>query len=422
MAEPLLHVWHTNRENRWLFPVRRKLDGPENTVHVLLIVQNNSFPTDKRVAKEALSLKKAGYEVSAISPVFGRDQLRRETWNGISVYRYRHFESSGGVPGFILEYGNALLRIFLQALGLFLRKPFKSIHVANPPDFFWPMALFFRLFRVKLIFDQHDISAEMYLVNERKGKNVIYRFLNWSEKMTVRCADGIITTNTSIKERLNALYGLRGKPHEVVYNGPAVDFIAKKDPALRQEYDGKRVLLYIGEMARIDCVEVILFAAEQVVLSHGRGDCVFVLLGDGPDRSRLEALASEKGLDDCVEFAGMVDHDIVMKYLDVAEICLVPDEPNGLNELLTLIKCLEYMKAARPFVAFDLAETRLIAGDCALFAGNIGEYIEHVLRLLDHPEEATVMGARGQTRVEEGFLWSHQVPKLLRLYDAVLSE
>src|SRR3989339_19753 len=167
--------------------------------HVLLVVQNNSFPTDKRVAKEATSLKEAGYDVSVISPAFGVDILGRETWQGIAVRRYRHFESRGGMVGFVLEYGNALIRIFFTALAIYCRRPFKSMHVANPPDFFWPMALFFRLLGVKFIFDQHDISPEMYRVNEKRGKNAIYKFLIWNEKATVKCADGIIATNTTIR-------------------------------------------------------------------------------------------------------------------------------------------------------------------------------------------------------------------------------
>jgi glycosyltransferase involved in cell wall biosynthesis len=320
----------------------------------------------------------------------------------------------------VLEYATALIQIFFISLGIFVRKPFKSIHVANPPDFFWPMALFFKLFRVKFIFDQHDISAEMYRVNERKEKNVIYKFLNWNEKMTVRCADGIITTNASIRDRLDSLYGLHGKPCEVVYNGPSADFVAKENPELRRKYAGKRVLLYIGEMAVLDCVEVILNAAEAVVKEHGRKDCIFILLGDGPDLPRLKALAKERDLTGYVHFTGRVMHDEVMEHLGLAEICLVPDEPNGLNEFLTLIKCLEYMKASRPFVAFDLKETRFIAADSALFSRDISEYVQHILHLLDNRESAMAMGLAGLARVERGFLWSHQIPQLLTLYKQVL--
>ncbi len=388
--------------------------------HVLLIVQNNSLPSDKRVAKEAFSLKEAGYEVSAISPAFGKDLVRRDEWNGIDIFRYRHFESTGGMVGFVLEYANALVQIFFISLGIFIHKPFRSIHVANPPDFFWPMALFFKLLRVKFIFDQHDISAEMYRVNEQAEKNAIYKFLNWNERMTVRCADGIITTNTSIRDRLDSLYGLRGTPCEVVYNGPAAEFKPLPNEELESKYAEKKVLLYIGEIAFMDSVEVILDVAQEVVQTQGKTDCVFVLLGDGPDRERLEQLAKKRNLSDFVEFKGMVSHDIVMKYLHVADICLVPDEKNGLNEFLTLIKCLEYMKATKPFVAFDLEETRFIAGDSALFASDFKEYVQHVLFLVDDSEESQRMGAVGQKRVEKGFLWEHQVPQLLKLYEQVL--
>ena len=144
--------------------------------HVLLVVENNSFPFDRRIAKEASSLREAGYSVSVICPAFGKDTLAYEKWQGIDVYRYRHYESKGGILGYVLEYSNAFIRILLKAIRVFSARPFKSIHVSNPPDFFWPMALFFKLYGVKFIYDQHDIAPEMYRVNEQKEKNAIYRF------------------------------------------------------------------------------------------------------------------------------------------------------------------------------------------------------------------------------------------------------
>lgn len=388
--------------------------------HVLLVVQNNSFPSDKRVVKEAFSLMNAGYSVSVISPVFGDDILHKEEWNGICVRRYRHYESPGGISGFILEYSNALLRIFFISLFLWFHKPFISIHVANPPDFFWPMAIFYKLLKVKFIYDQHDISAEMYRINENAGKNIIYKFLNWNEHITVRCADGIITTNTSIRDRLDVLYGLGNKPCNVVYNGPAAEFVPKVNAHLHKQFFNNRVILYIGEMASVDCVEVIINAAEEIVVNRGHTECKFILLGDGPDRVRLEKITKHKNLSNYIEFTGMVSHDIVMNYLSVAEICLVPDKPNGLNEYLTLIKCLEYMKSAKAFVAFDLKETRFIAGEGALFASNFSEYIQHILFLLDNKNLARQIGEKGQRRVEDSFLWEHQEPQLLQIYYLLL--
>lgn len=388
--------------------------------HVLLIVQNNSFPSDKRVLKEARSLREAGYDVSVISPAIGRDTARSETIDGIRVWRYRHWESRGGLGGFALEYGNALLRIWGLALALFVRAPFHVMHVANPPDFFWPMGWFFKLLQVKFVFDQHDISAEMYRVNEGKDRNAIYRFLQWNERRTVRCADGIVATNASIRERLATLHGLGRRPCAVVYNGPSAEFRAVRDAGLAARYAGRRVLLYIGEMAPLDCVEVIVEVARDVVQTHAHEDCVFVLLGDGRDRPRLEAMVADLGLSAHVEFKGMVSHDEVMKHLDVAEICLVPDRANGLNEYLTLVKTLEYMKAGKPFVAFDLKETRFVGAEAACYVRDHADYVTAILELLRDPARGQAMGRAGMARVNAEFPWAKQAERLRSLYGALL--
>lgn len=65
--------------------------------HVLLVVQNNSFPMDKRVAKEARSFKAAGYEVTVVGPASELDPEFYAEVEGMQVWRYRNYESQGGV-------------------------------------------------------------------------------------------------------------------------------------------------------------------------------------------------------------------------------------------------------------------------------------------------------------------------------------
>ncbi len=107
-----------------------------------------------------------------------------------------------------------------------------------------------------------------------------------------------------------------------------------------------------------DNIEIIIEAAKRIIIDHKKSECIFILLGDGDVKEKLEIEANKLGVKKNVEFKGLVDYKTVKEYLYIADICIAPDMPNGLNEHLTLIKILEYMKAKKAFVSFDLPETR----------------------------------------------------------------
>jgi glycosyltransferase involved in cell wall biosynthesis len=387
--------------------------------HVLFIVQNNSFPSDKRVFKEALSLKEAGYEVSVISPVSEWDPERQVEFRGMWVFRYRNYESQGGVCAFFLEYANAVTRIFFLSLKTYFKKPFAAIHVANPPDFFWPMALFFKLFGVKFIYDQHDIAPEMFRANQGRT-GLLYRLLLLNERLTVACSSAVVTVNQSLKQRMVSRYNAGRKPLAVVYNCPSADFNAQPDRALMDEYKGRPVVLFVGLMAKLDGVETLIRAAREIVSRSRSGECVFIFLGDGPEKMNLERMAKDAGLQDRVFFTGRVDYEKVKNYLSLADVCVAPDEKNEFTDHFTLVKVLEYMKAGKPFVGFRLTETCAIAGEAGCYADSFEEFVEKIEELLNNPELARRLGEKGREAIEKQFLWEHQEKALLDLYNSVL--
>jgi len=384
---------------------------------ILLVVQNNSFPTDKRVLKEARSLKNAGYIVSIISPASEFDPEYESTFEEMNIFRYRNFESQGGIGAFFLEYANAVIKIFFLSLKVYFKKRFRIIHVANPPDFFWPMALFYKPFGVKVIFDQHDIAPEMLRANQGRA-GILYRLLLFNEHLTVLCASAIITVNQSLKQRLLKRYTLSKKIFEVVYNGPNANFKSICDSSLSAQHKGKKIILFVGLMAPLDGVETLIHVAENIV--RHRSDCVFILLGDGPERPRLEQMVKNKKLEKQIVFKGRVSYETVKKYLALASVCVAPDEKNEFTDHFTLVKVLEYMKAGKPFVGFRLHETCLIAGDAGCYANSLHEFIEQVEYLLDNPDSAEKYGSIGQQIIEKEYLWEHQEERLLNVYQKLL--
>ena len=173
-------------------------------------------------------------------------------------------------------------------------------------------------------------------------------------------------------------------------------------------------------MTITDNIEIVIEVAKKIIKEEKRDDCLFVLLGDGDVRRNMEELSKQYAISENVLFVGMVDYENVMQYLYVADVCIAPDLPNGLNEYLTLIKILEYMKSKKAFVAFDLAETKYMAEDSGLYANDIIDYKNKILHLIDHPNEAKKLGEKGYSIIMNKYLWNQSEKNILQLYTKLL--
>ncbi len=387
--------------------------------NVLFIVQNASFPFDKRVSKEALSLKNNNYKVFVICPTSIYDPELRNNINSINVYRYKNYLSDGSFIGFFFEYLLSLIKIFSISLYLIIKEEIKVIHVANPPDFFWPLAILTRLIGVKFIYDQHDLAPEMFQI--RFKNNLVHKILNLNEKLTVLFSNYIITVNQTFKERLIIKYNIPPEKCVVVYNGPYENFEPVKSDELINKYKDKKIILYVGLMTITDNIEIIIEAAKMILREEERTDCHFILIGEGDVRASMEQLSSQYRIINNITFTGMLKYQDVMKYLYIANVCIAPDQLNGLNENLTLIKVLEYMKAKKSFVAFNLDETKRMAQDSGLYADDLEDYKNKILYLIDNPEEANKMGQKGNEIITNNYLWGHSEKRILKLYEKLFN-
>ena len=385
--------------------------------NVLLIVQNNSFPFDKRVYREATSLKENGYNVFVICPRSNHDIETKLLHEGIYIRRYKDHLAKGGVISYFLEYASSVVKIFFLTLLSIFKNKIKIIHVANPPDFFWPIALVSKIFGIKFIYDQHDLAPEMAMV--KFHSRFLKKILMLNEKLTVKFSDAIIVVNNNFKERLINEWGVDKNKITVVYNGPHESFHVIKNDGISKKYKNKRVILYIGLMTVNDNIEVIINTANYLINNKGKKDLHFVLIGDGDVRQKMEELADSYNITDNIEFTGIVDHEMVRKYLNVAEVCIAPDLPNGLNEYLTLVKVLEYMKTSKAFVAFKLKETMDFADGAGLYADNEADFADKIVYLLENPKVAAEMGKLGNKIINDNYLWSHSEEKLLNLYKSL---
>jgi len=387
---------------------------------ILMLIENASVPFDNRVWAEAITLNDQGFQVSMICPKgFKVDRESHICIEGIHIYRFQLPTNTGKYTAYILEYSVAMLMTFLLSFKVLFRHGFDVIHTANPPDIFFMIGLFYQLFGKKFVFDQHDLSPEMFQVKFKGRMKLLHRLLLCLEWYSYQTAHIVITTNISQKRFAIE----RGHCHPdkvfVVRNGPELDRIkiVTPEPELKK---GRRYLLaYVGAMEVQDGIQNALYALHDLVHKRSRRDVSLVLMGDGSYAPTLYALAHELQIDDYVHFTGWVEARDIVRYLTVANVGLTPDPENGLNEYCTMVKTLEYMAMGIPIVAFELAETRFSAQDAALYAtpNFIEDFASKIEKLLDDEELRLRMGAIGRKRIEEAFNWEYDKKNLLLAYE-----
>jgi glycosyltransferase involved in cell wall biosynthesis len=172
-----------------------------------------------------------------------------------------------------------------------------------------------------------------------------------------------------------------------------------------------------------DGVDIVVRAADIVVHEMGRDDIAFTLIGKGDCFDELVALRDELKLNGHVEFTGRAPDELVKRVMSTADIGLSPDPKNPLNDLSTMNKTMEYMSFGLPVVAFDLKETRVSAGDTAVYVAPTGspeqdvrDYAKAIVDLADDEAERLRMGKLGRIRVEEELAWSHSARAYTGVY------
>src|SRR6266705_3022323 len=143
---------HETTAKRGMGPPRR----------VLILVENLPSPFDRRVWQEACALRDAGYVVSIICPTGKGCEKKFEAVDGIAIWRYDLPVEGKGALGYAIEYSAALFWAFLLSWRVLLVRGFDIVHACNPPDLFFLIGGFFKLFGKKFVFDHHDINPELY--------------------------------------------------------------------------------------------------------------------------------------------------------------------------------------------------------------------------------------------------------------------
>lgn len=387
------------------------------SVNVLLLVENNPYPFDVRVRREAWALRDAGCNVTVISPR-GAGQSLSDTVDGVDVYRFPAPPGGSGLISYAIEFLYSTFAMLLLSLWVALRSRVHVVHAANPPDTLFVVGAVMKLFGARFVFDHHDLSPETYLSRFAKPRpNAVSRVLRWLERATFATANIVISTNESY--RRIAIERGHKSPDKVfvVRNGPPLSFQPIAPDRVLQAR-AKHLIGYIGTMGPQDGVDYLLRIVKHLVCTLNRRDFLVIIIGAGDEEAALRELAVTLEITKYVEFTGRIPDARVRTLLSSVDVCVQPDPSNPLNDKSTMNKMMEYMALGKPAVAFDLVETRVSGGDGAVYVSPNDElaFARQLAELFDDPARRERMGAAGRRLVSTSLAWEYSVPPLLRAY------
>jgi len=151
-------------------------------------------------------------------------------------------------------------------------------------------------------------------------------------------------------------------------------------------------------------------------------DVEFTIVGDGPERARLESLVRNLGLERQVHLKKWMARQELLDLMRHADTFLFPSLRDGGGAVVV-----EAMAAGLPVVCMDLAGPGLhVTEECGVKipARSPDETIELMAKALErlyHNRSLCMkMGQAGRMRAEQVYSWDHLGERLLRIYEEVL--
>jgi len=390
--------------------------------HILFIVENNCALRDRRVWAEILAAREFGYTVSAICPKDnlrnGDDEQRSTRLDGIRVYQHPRLVEGRGVVGLLFEYANALFWEIILSARVFCTHPFHIIHAANPPDHLFLIAMFYKLFGVKFVFDHHDITPEAYIAKfGNKGR--FHNILLLMERLSFRSADVVITTNASYKKIAVERGSKDSSDVIVVRNGPTLSQLPQIQPNPKLREGFRYLVGYVGVIGQQEGIENLLRIVDYIVRIKKREDIKFIIVGTGTNWKQVVRLCGEMGLDRYFWFTGYIPDRDLYEILSSVDVCVNPEFGNEFTDKSTMIKIMEYMAFERPIVQFYTREGEVTAGEAASYVRHNSPnlFAEELLGLLEDAGRRNTMGISGRKRIENELCWERQKGELKKAYD-----
>lgn len=245
-------------------------------------------------------------------------------------------------------------------------------------------------------------------------QSVAVRFYDLIDGFVVGRFDAVVGVSEPIIDRLLDL-GVTGDKVHLISNGLDFSSFDEVSPAFRRQVPpGTLTIGSVCRMSKLKGLSYLIEAAQAVLSQYPEAH--FLLVGDGPDRSRIEEMAIAKGIADRVTFAGLRrDIPDVYASLDIFVLSSIDEAmPMALLEALAAGKAIVATRVGDVSKLIHHEETGLL-----IEARDASGLAEAIIRLLEDQNLREKLGKEGQRFVHENYSAESMARQYLGLYESL---
>ena len=228
------------------------------------------------------------------------------------------------------------------------------------------------------------------------------------EKEGLLAGNRVIAVSRYTRRRILESYGIDSRKVRVIHNG--VDTDAPPSTRVGPSEHRPKTVLFAGRLTAQKGPQYFLLAAERVLKSAP--DTRFVIAGDGDERSHLERMTEELGIEDRVLFTGFLSQFDLDRVYSLASVCVMTSvsEPFGLVAL-------EAMRRGIPVIVPKQAGVTEVVRYCLrVDYRNVDGIAAKVLALIDDRKHLGSVLAGNAMHEVANVTWREAARKLIKIY------